>query len=276
MTPRGLANVIDLDVTDGVFTGSLAEDEILVSEREARHYDLAAGDRVPVLFPVGGARQLRVAAVYKNQDFLGDWSIRFMINQRLFDQGLQPPHRDWYSLVNAKERNAAGVAKLVAAADRALAEPFPNATVRTQEGYKDAQESELDTFLNVFVALLLLSEVIALLGITNTLFLSVYERTREIGLLRAVGMSRRQVRRMVRGESVVITLIGCVLGLLIGLLWAWAVVRALSGQGISGLTIPPGDLALFVVISALAGFVAALLPAWRASRLDVLDAIAHE
>ena len=120
----------------------------------------------------------------------------------------------------------------MAAADRALGDPFPNAQVRTQSGYKDAQESELDTFLNVFVALLLLSEVIALLGIVNTLFLSVYERTREIGLLRAVGMSRRQVRRMVRGESVVITLIGCVLGVLIGLLWAWAVVSALSGQGI--------------------------------------------
>jgi putative ABC transport system permease protein len=104
----------------------------------------------------------------------------------------------------------------------------------------------------------------------------VYERTREIGLLRSVGMSRRQVRRMVRGESVVITLIGCVLGVLIGLLWAWAVVSALSGQGIKTLEIPPRDLALFVVISAIAGFAAALLPAWRASRLDVLEAISHE
>jgi len=197
-----------------------------------------------------------------------------MINQNVFDQGFQPPHRDWYVLANSAD--ASSGAALVSAADQALATPFPNATVRTQEGYKDAQESELDTFLNVFVALLLLSEVIALLGIVNTLFLSVYERTREIGLLRAVGMSRRQVRRMVRGESIVITLIGCALGLLIGLLWAWAVVSALSGQGINAVTIPPRDLALFVVISAIAGFAAALLPAWRASRLDVLEAIAHE
>jgi putative ABC transport system permease protein len=276
VTPKGLARVVDLDVTDGSFDGTLAEDELLVSEREARHYDLAAGDRVPLRFPEGGVRRLRVAAIYRNQNFLGDWSIRFMINQRLFDQGFQPPHRDWYVLANARDGSTAGAAGLVAAADRALAEPFPNASVRTQEGYKDAQESELDTFLNVFVALLLLSEVIALLGIVNTLFLSVYERTREIGLLRAVGMSRLQVRRMVRGESVVITLIGCVLGVLIGLLWAWAVVSALSGQGITAVTIPPQDLVLFVVVSAIAGFAAALLPAWRASRLDVLEAIAHE
>jgi putative ABC transport system permease protein len=274
VTPEGLDRVVHLDVVDGEFDGTLAEDEILVSDRESRFYGVGAGDRFPVTFPQGGTRTLTVVAVYDNQNFLGDWSIRFMINQNLFNEGFQPPQRDWYVLANA----ASGVsaASLVTAADGALTEPFPNANVRTQEGYKDAQESELDTFLNVFVALLLLSEVIALLGIVNTLFLSVYERTREIGLLRAVGMSRRQVRRMVRGESVVITLIGCVLGILIGLLWAWAVVSALSGQGIGTIEIPPGDLALFVVISGIAGFGAALLPAWRASRLDVLEAIAHE
>jgi putative ABC transport system permease protein len=214
--------------------------------------------------------------VYDNQNFLGDWSIRFMINQARFNAGFQPPHRDWYILANATDRSPAGTDRLLAAADRALTDPFPNAQVRTQAGFKDAQESDLDTLLNVFVALLLLSEVIALLGIVNTLFLSVYERTREIGLLRAVGMTRLQVRRMVRGESIVITMIGCVLGLAIGLLWAWAVVSALSGQGISSVVVPPRDLLLFVVISAIAGFVAALLPAWRASRLDVLEAIAHD
>jgi putative ABC transport system permease protein len=276
VTPAGVNQVLQLDVTKGAFDGSLAEDEILVSDREARHYDLTVGDRVSVTFPQGGARQLRVAAVYENQNFLGDWSVRFMINQRLFDQGFQPPHRDWYVLANARDRSSAGVSGLVAAADRELAAPFPNATVRTRAGYVDAQENELDTFLNVFVALLLLSEVIALLGIVNTLFLSVYERTREIGLLRAVGMSRRQVRRMVRGESVVITLIGCALGVLIGLLWAWAVVSALSGHGITSVVVPPRDLLLFVVVSAIAGFLAALLPAWRASRLDVLEAISHD
>jgi putative ABC transport system permease protein len=274
VTDAGLDRVLHLDVAEGSFDGTLGRDEILVSEREARHYELSAGEQVAVTLPQGGARDLTIAAVYKNQNFLGEWSIRFMINQDVFDEGFQPPQRDWYVLANARDGSSA--ADLIDAADRALAEPFPNAAVRTQSGYKDAQESELDTLLNVFVALLLLSELIALLGIVNTLFLSVYERTREIGLLRAVGMSRRQVRRMVRGESVVITLIGCVLGLLIGLLWAWAVVSALSGQGISSVAIPPRDLLLFVIISAIAGFLAALLPAWRASRLDVLEAIAHE
>jgi putative ABC transport system permease protein len=274
VTPEGLDRVVRLDVVDGRFDGTLREDEILVSEREAEFYGVRAGDRVPVTFPQGGTRPLTVAAVYSNQSFLGDWSIRFMINQRLFDAAFQPPHRDWYVLADAAPDSTAEA--LVTAADRAVASPFPNASVRSRADYKDAQESELDTFLNVFIALLLLSELIALLGIVNTLFLSVYERTHEIGLLRAVGMTRRQVRRMVRGESVVITLIGCVLGILIGLLWAWAVVSALSGQGIGTVEIPPRDLLVFVAISAVAGFGAALLPAWRASRLDVLEAIAHE
>jgi putative ABC transport system permease protein len=277
VTPTGLDRVVHLDVVDGHFDGTLAEDEILVSQREADYYGLRVGEPMKVAFPLDDSPgRLTVVAIYDNQSFLGDWSIRFMINQDRFDAGFQPPHRDWYILANAAEPTKAGTASLIAAAASALAEPFPNADVRSQAGYKDAQESDLDTFLNVFVALLLLSEVIALLGIVNTLLLSVYERTREIGLLRAVGMSRLQVRRMVRGESVVIALIGCVLGLLIGLLWAWAVVSALSGQGIDSIAIPPGDLLLFVVVSAIAGFVAALIPAWRASRLDVLEAIAHE
>jgi putative ABC transport system permease protein len=275
VTRRGLDRVVHLDVTEGSFDGTLGEDEILVSDREAEYYDLAVGDATTVAFPLG-PQSLKVVAVYDNENFLGDWSIRFMINQARFNAGFQPPHRDWYILANASDGSPAGIDRLVASTDRALTEPFPNAEVRTQAGFKDAQESELDTLLNVFVALLLLSEVIALLGIVNTLFLSVYERTREIGLLRAVGMTRLQVRRMVRGESIVITMIGCVLGLAIGLLWAWAVVSALSGQGIGSVEIPPRDLLMFVIITAIAGFVAALLPAWRASRLDVLEAIAHE
>ena len=276
ITPRGIHDVLELGIVDGDFDGTLAEDEILVSEREARYYEVDAGDRLSVRFPIGGEHELRVAGVYRNQDFVGGWSIRFMVNQELFNRSFQPPHRDWFVFVGATGRAEQDPSALAAAIDGAVGEDFPDAAVRTLAGYQDAQEGELDTFLNVFVALLLLSEVIALLGIVNTLFLSVHERTREIGLLRSVGMSRRQIRRMVRGESVVITLIGCVLGVLIGLLWGWAVVRALAGQGVDGVVVPPGDLLLFVVVSAIAGFVAALLPAWRASRLDVLEAIAQE
>jgi putative ABC transport system permease protein len=110
----------------------------------------------------------------------------------------------------------------------------------------------------------------------NTLALSVFERTREIGMLRAVGMSRRQLRRVVRGESLIIAAIGGVVGLAVGLLWGWAFTTALESEDIAEFTVPTGRTLAFVAISVLAGVVAAVLPAWRASRLDVLDAIATE
>ncbi len=112
------------------------------------------------------------------------------------------------------------------------------------------RERTIDQFLNVFFALLFLSEVIAVLGIVNTLMLSVYERTRELGLLRVVGMTRRQVRRMIRGESVVISVIGTIIGLFVGLLWGWAVVTALSGQFVDEFSVPTTQLAVFVVVFA--------------------------
>jgi putative ABC transport system permease protein len=114
------------------------------------------------------------------------------------------------------------------------------------------------------------------LGIVNTLALSVFERTHELGLLRAVGMSRIQVRQMIRGESVIIAVLGSVVGVAVGLLWGWLFVTALDGQGITVLSIPVLQLALYLVVAVLAGVIAAWLPARRASRLDVLAAIATE
>jgi putative ABC transport system permease protein len=123
--------------------------------------------------------------------------------------------------------------------------------------------------------MLLLSVLIALLGITNTLSLSIIERTREIGLLRAVGMSRKQVRRMIRWESVIISVFGAVLGIVLGIIFGWAVVRALSDQGLL-FVLPIGQLIGALFAAGVAGVVAAILPAWRASRLNVLEAIAYE
>lgn len=125
-------------------------------------------------------------------------------------------------------------------------------------------------------ALLGLALVIALLGITNTLALSVFERTRELGLLRAIGMSRRQARSMIRWEAVIIAVIGAVLGLVVGAFLGWALVTALDSEGITELDIPGGQLATYMVIAALAGVLAALLPARRAARLNVLRAISTE
>jgi len=118
--------------------------------------------------------------------------------------------------------------------------------------------------------------VIALVGIANTLALSVYERTRELGLLRAVGMARAQVRSMVIGEAVLIAVFGTLLGLAIGLGFGWLLVRALAGEGLGVLAIPVPTLVVVVVLAAIAGVAAALLPAVRAGRLDVLDAISSD
>ena len=118
--------------------------------------------------------------------------------------------------------------------------------------------------------------IIAFLGIINTLALSVFERTRELGLLRAVGMARAQVKGMIRGESVIISVMGAIIGLAVGVLFGWAVVAKLSGEGVSKLVIPVGQLIFYVLIAGVLGVIAALLPARRAARLDVLQAIAHE
>jgi putative ABC transport system permease protein len=128
----------------------------------------------------------------------------------------------------------------------------------------------------LFTVLLALAIVIAVLGITNTLALSVIERTREIGLLRAVGMSRRQLRRMVRWESVIIAVFGAVLGMLTGIVLGWAVVQALRDEGVGAFSIPFTQMVILILVAAVAGIVAAIYPAWKGSRLNILEAIAYE
>jgi putative ABC transport system permease protein len=160
--------------------------------------------------------------------------------------------------------------------ENALRRDFPNISVLTRDEFRGEQQDQVDQFLAVLVAILALSEIIAILGIVNTLALSVFERTRELGLLRVVGMSRRQMRRMVRWESVVIAVLGGIVGVALGVLWGWVFARALEDQGLTVFRIPVTEIALFVVGSMLAGVLAAVLPAWRASQLDVLEAIATE
>ncbi|MEX2255618.1 MAG: ABC transporter permease [Acidimicrobiia bacterium] len=158
--------------------------------------------------------------------------------------------------------------------DRVL-EPFPGVKVQDQEEFKESQEAQIDQFLNLMYLLLALAVAIALLGIANTLALSVFERTHELGLLRAVGMGRSQLRRMIRYEAVIISVFGSLLGIVLGVAFGVAMVQALSSEGIN-LGLPVGQLVIFVVLAAFAGLVAGIWPARRAARLDVLDAISHE
>ena len=162
-----------------------------------------------------------------------------------------------------------------ASLDQLTAE-YPTAKVLDREGFKDAKGSNIDLILNLIYALLALAIVIALMGITNTLALSIFERTRELGVLRAVGMSRAQVKATVRWEAMIIAVFGTLLGLSIGLFFGWSIVHALSDQGIDTLVIPVRTLAVVTAIAALAGVAASIMPARRAAKLDVLEAIASQ
>jgi len=145
--------------------------------------------------------------------------------------------------------------------------------VLDRDAFLDNLTGEVDTILSLFYALLALAVVIALLGIANTLALSIFERTRELGLLRAVGMDRSQIRSSVRWESIIIAVFGTTLGLAVGTFFGWAIVRSLADQGIDTLSVPVGSLVVVTVIAGIAGALAAVMPARRAAKLEVLEAL---
>jgi putative ABC transport system permease protein len=154
-------------------------------------------------------------------------------------------------------------------------EGFADTRVQTRQEWIDKEDEEISQFLLLLYVLLALSVIISLFGMVNTLVLSVYERTRELGMLRTIGMTRRQARRMIRHESVITALIGAALGLPLGISLAALVTQALSEYDV-GMSLPAGELVAFTVVAVLAGVAAAILPARRASRLDVLDALHYE
>jgi putative ABC transport system permease protein len=166
------------------------------------------------------------------------------------------------------------------AAARAAVDPivadYPSVTMQNQSEFKEQVAGQIDQLLGLVFVLLMLAVVIAVIGIINTLALSVFERTRELGLLRAVGMGRRQVRRMIRWESIIIAVLGAVLGLGVGAFFGWAAVSAMKDIGVDRLDLPFARLMIFVLGAFFAGIVAAIFPARRAARLNVLAAIAHQ
>ena len=160
--------------------------------------------------------------------------------------------------------------------DRLLEASFPQVRSRTAAQFKQEQANQVDTLLELIYVLLALSVIVSLFGIVNTLILSIYERTRELGMMRAIGTSRRQIREMIRYESVITALIGGILGLVIGVVGAILVTTfALSGSGYVQ-SIPVGTLVVLLFVAAIAGLLAAQLPARRAARVDVLRALASE
>jgi putative ABC transport system permease protein len=192
------------------------------------------------------------------------------ISQAAFDASFARP-QDVMTFVNVRGDASAVQTK---ALERRLT-GFPDADVQTKDTYVENREGEFATFLNVVYGLLALSVVVSLFGMVNTLVLSVFERTRELGMLRAVGMTRRQARRMVRHESVITALIGVALGMPLGIFLAGLVTLALRDEGLK-FSLPASTLLVFALIAVTAGILAAILPARRASRLNVLEALQYE
>ncbi len=265
--PATVGQVLKLEVTAGDL-GGLSRGEILVGEDELVDRNLAVGSSLPMTFARTGNQELRIAGTYAKNQLLGTYLVSTATFEANFTDRLD-------FVVLAKARDGVAPAAARAAVERVTAD-FPNVELRDQAEFKQQQEDQVNQILGLITALLMLSIIIALFGIVNTLALSIFERTRELGLLRAVGMSRRQVRSMIRGESVIIAVLGAVLGLAVGVLFGYAVVGALADEGIGTVVIPGGQLIGYVIMAAIAGVVAAVFPARRAARLDVLAAISHD
>jgi putative ABC transport system permease protein len=246
----------------------LGADTIAIFDGVADDKNLEIGDRVPVVFRDTGAKQLRVAMIYDQHDPAGDW----LMGTATYDANFT----DRYDFqVFVQKAGDVDTARALTAIEGVAAE-YPGSKVLDQAEYKKDQTEFVDQILGLIYALLALAILIALLGIGNTLALSILERTRELGLMRAVGMTRAQLRSIVRWEAVIVALQGALLGLLIGVFFGWALVRALADEGIKTFSLPYQSLAIIVVIAALAGVLAAILPARRAARLDVLKAVVTE
>jgi putative ABC transport system permease protein len=263
--PDALEQVLKLDVVDGSIA-ALDAGELAMSEEAAAAQGLRVGDEVPVTWSATGEQSMTLGAVYAANEFAGDVLVSDVVIDANTTSNL-------VNVVAVSIADDASPAQTRAAVDEAVA-PFPNVIVEDQAEFIAAQEKQLDQLLNAITVLLVLSVLIAVLGIINTLALSVVERTRELGLLRAVGLSRRQLRRMIRVESVIIAIYGALLGLGVGIAFGWALVRALREQGITEFTLPVDRLVLVLVAAGVAGVLAAALPARRAARLDVLQAVA--
>ncbi|MGY1659668.1 ABC transporter permease [Geodermatophilus sp. SYSU D00705] len=264
--PATVEAAADLQVSSGA-VADLDDSSVLVSDGVAEARGWAVGDRVEVVYAQTGAQELTVAGTFGNTALLGGDYVTTLATH------------------GANGGSPLDVAVLVAtvpgadlddvrAGLEAAAAAYPNAQLDDAASFTESQAATIDQLLAIVTMLLALAVVIALLGIVNTLALSVFERTRELGLLRAVGTTRRQVRAVVRWESVVVAVLGALLGAVLGLAFGAALTRGLAGEGLSVVAVPGGRLAVYVLAAALAGVLAAVGPARRAARVDVLRAVA--
>ncbi|KUO17163.1 ABC transporter permease [Streptomyces dysideae] len=268
-----LDEVANITYAQGDSAAALADGSMAMDLDFARDHGVRLGSTIPVEFQGGRSTELKVGALTDQESAEGFGTTGGLYFALATLEKFAPGGQDSVLYVNAA--SGTGADELRANLERSL-DPYPQVDVRDLADYKELIHDQIAVLLYLVYALLGLAIVIAVLGVVNTLALSVVERTREIGLLRAIGLARRQLRRMIRLESVVIAVFGAVLGLALGLVWGVCTQQVLALQGMTALAIPWGTIVAVVIGSAVVGIVAALLPALRASRMNVLAAIAHE
>jgi putative ABC transport system permease protein len=267
--PPDVSKVIDVKWQNGspLTPAQLGANGAFVSKDYAKAKHLHVGSPLPVETPTAAILHLELKGIFsppKGNSPYGDVTI----SQRLFDASFQDP-QNLYTFVNV----AGGVTPANTHKLNAALSAFPDAKLQTKSQFIHNQLSGLNTLLNLLYVLLSLSIVVSLFGIVNTLVLVVFERTRELGMLRAVGMTRRQVRRMIRHESIITALLGATFGIPLGVVLALLVGAAIKYPAF---TIPVGTLIVFVIASVIAGIIAAIWPARRAGKLNVLEALQYE
>ncbi len=245
---------------------ALGPSTLLISKKVSDDHGWKVGTVLDTGFSEGGTTKLRIAGIYKENQLAGGYlmdqatAARFVTNLT-----------DVVSLVSAKPEADPNVLRKTI--ENVLSK-YPGIKVQSRGEYVQSAQHQIGQLVNLIYVLLALSVLIAFFGIVNTLALSVTERTREIGLLRAVGMSRAQLRRMIRLESLVIALFGAILGVGVGSLFGWAILPPLADQGLNDFSYPVTSIIVFFVVAAVLGVAAAYFPARRAAKLDVLRAIA--
>jgi putative ABC transport system permease protein len=268
---ENLSAIIDMSWAEGSadVPAQLGSDGAFVKQDYADEHDLGVGSPIELKTPTGEVLELTVDGIFaepKGGSPFGEVAI----STDTFDASYAEKENEWAFLNMEGGVTDENTATLTEALD-----PFPDARVETREEFKASSISDISTFVNLLYGLLGLSVLVSLFGIVNTLVLSVFERTRELGMLRAIGMTRRQVRRMIRQESIITALIGATLGIVVGVFLAFLVTQALADEGIV-FAVPFVSLVVFVLVAIAAGMLAAIFPARRASRLNVLRALQYE
>jgi putative ABC transport system permease protein len=261
-----LPSTIILRMDSGHGAPSLAAGQLLIDTNTANSKHLSVGSVVPVTFSQTGSSTLRIGGIFKPNALLGSYVVGDRYFLAHFDNPLP------VAVLLQTENGSSATAKAV---DRGLS-AYPNLKIQSRAAFEKTQQQQISQLLGLVYALLALAVLIALIGIVNTLMLSVFERTHEIGLLRAVGMKRRQLRAMIRSESVILAIFGAIIGIIVGTALGAAFAAALKQQGITDIVIPVTSLVVFLILSALLGLGAASWPARRAAKLDVLTAIATD